>query len=288
MEKETAKGMKKIGDELGAKFALGLGDNFYNEGVDNVDSHRFKNTFEEVFKNDFPFYFIAGNHDHKGNVSAQIEYTTRSKRWKFPSLYYTWTEKVGTTDMTIQFIMIDTVTLAGESEKVGADGVEVSLPGSMLTGHRNLQGVQTQMQWLEQQLKDSTADYVVVTGHFPMYSICEHGPTSFLTQNVQPLIEQYKATTYLNGHDHCAEMLEVNNIQYHTIGSAHSNDHDVSNKDNVPKDSVKFHSGKFTDMGGFSSVEVNAAGLTIKHYKGDGHLLYTAPTIPPRNVKQVK
>ncbi len=114
--------MGKIADTLDTQFVLALGDNFYFDGVKDVDDPRFKveqdyfgffgffeqnvletallqkvfyscnkisfpqfqETFEDVFVSKSQqrnWYLVAGNHDHHGNVTAQIEYSKRSKRW---------------------------------------------------------------------------------------------------------------------------------------------------------------------------------------------------------------
>ena len=38
-----------------------------------------------------PWVTMAGNHDHDGNVDAQIEFSLTEPLWYFPSLYYTFT-----------------------------------------------------------------------------------------------------------------------------------------------------------------------------------------------------
>ena len=45
-EKDVAEQMGQIAAQMGAQFTLSMGDNFYDNGVTNVDDPRFKETFE--------------------------------------------------------------------------------------------------------------------------------------------------------------------------------------------------------------------------------------------------
>lgn len=68
-----------------------VGDNFYFDGVKDEYDKRFQETYDNIFNQDnlqIPWYVVAGNHDHHGNVSAQIAYSAHSSRWKFSDYWY--------------------------------------------------------------------------------------------------------------------------------------------------------------------------------------------------------
>ena len=71
----------------------------------------------------------------------------------------------------------------------------------------------TQWAWIEQQMKASTSDYLLVAGHYPVYSACSHGNTATLIAYLKPLLEQYGAQ-YAAGHDHCMEHLAESGKTY--------------------------------------------------------------------------
>lgn len=90
-------------------------------GVATITDPRFNTTFEDVFTNpslqgpEYKFYIVGGvrarhaffglpslavmlstsaqNHDHLGNITAQVDYSRTSTRWVFPAEYYTFTKK---------------------------------------------------------------------------------------------------------------------------------------------------------------------------------------------------
>eukprot|EP00940_MAST-03C_sp_MAST-3C-sp2_P001490 g1490.t1 len=241
----------------------------------------------DALKDPFVFNVIAGNHDHNGNVSAQVAYSSLSARWSFPSLYYDFEKNIG--GSTVHFVMIDTVILSGNSDVTSQETGEIvaSLTGAELAERWSPSAVEQrvaddQWTWIESTLKDSKADFIIVAGHYPVYSICEHGPTPLLETKLVPLLETYRVTAFLNGHDHCAQHIDPGTgVDYHTIGSAHYNDKSTAHADAIPKDSLKFHATGA--VGGFGKISVDNGSLVVEHLDGDGKTLYTAPARPSRS-----
>jgi 3',5'-cyclic AMP phosphodiesterase CpdA len=61
--------------------------------------------------------------------------------------------------------------------------------------------------WLEAGLAASTAPFLLVAGHYPIFSPCAHGNTQWAIDALLPLLRRYNATAYLSGHDHCGAFL---------------------------------------------------------------------------------
>ena len=157
-----------------------------------------------------------------------------------PCSRYTFTKTIPGSSTTVQFVFIDTVVLAG----LHIPGVTVGQP-KMPDSAAWRQKAQDQWTWVNQTLQASTADWLIVAGHYPVWSIAEvqsvmgsavlgscaacegarahalgldlcvsslqHGPTWILVEWLKPMLEANKVAFYLNGHDH--------NLQYLNDGS---------------------------------------------------------------------
>lgn len=112
---------------------------------------------------------------------------------RFPSYYYELDFHIPNTGKTLSIIMLDTIMLCGNSD----DYVDEKPRGPLREVDANRQLV-----WLQERLAQSKADFLLVAGHYPVWSVSEHGPTECLLQRLHPLLIKYKATAYLCGHDH--------------------------------------------------------------------------------------
>ncbi|KAL1005810.1 hypothetical protein UPYG_G00064250 [Umbra pygmaea] len=274
VEKATAVEMGKVAEKMGADFVLSMGDNFYYTGVDSADSPRFQETFERVYTADslnIPWYVLAGNHDHAGSVRAQIDYSRKSARWRFPHFYYELNFRIPNTKRTLAIIMLDTVMLCGNSN---------DFTDEVPRGPLNAMEANQQLTWLQKRIARSKADFLLVAGHYPVWSVSEHGPTSCLVKRLRPLLVKYKATAYLCGHDHNLQYLQESGVGYVVSGAGNFLDPDTRHWNHVPKDTLKFFTGQASTLGGFVHAEVTEDKMTLTYLQARGTSLYR--TVLPR------
>lgn len=204
---EVAETMGKVAGEINADFIVTTGDNFYPSGVASVWDSHWQQSFEYVYTApslDIPWYATLGNHDHRGTVQAQIDYTEHSDRWNMPGRYYAITQTLDDTTR-IQFIFLDTVALYLLRNEV--EGVEI--PDS--EGRR-------QLGWLDSTLTASTADWRIVAGHHPLYSAGDHGGSRTMQRLLEPIFQKHGVQMYFAGHDHDLQHLRVGEIDYFVSG----------------------------------------------------------------------
>jgi hypothetical protein len=87
----------------GCDFAILLGDNIYDCGVESVSDSQWQTKFEIPYQNlDFPFYAVPGEHDYGGQLITeacgignefakgpiQVAYTAESAKWRMPGTFY--------------------------------------------------------------------------------------------------------------------------------------------------------------------------------------------------------
>lgn len=174
MQYEVAKSMKRVCDHSGCDFAIMLGDNIYENGVDSVNDIQFINKFEKPYSSfEIPFYVSLGNHDDRGDTNAQIEYTKKSKRWTMPARYYDFVKG------NIHFIAIDSNDFDRK-----------------------------QRRFIERKLNHSKSRWKVVFGHHPVYSYGRHGHTKDLVKDLLPML-CHSGAIYVSGHDHDLQVMQT-------------------------------------------------------------------------------
>ena len=141
----------------------------------------------------------------------------------------------------------------------------------------------------------STADYLWVGGHYPVWSICSHGPSAELVKRLRPLLAKYGAH-YMSGHDHCAghisEAIAGRPVEYILSGAGMECCYKPSHANDVPKGSVRFFAAgpggstyqpmPFALQAAFASFTLGDAHMKARFHAHNGSVLYETRPIMPR------
>jgi len=177
--------------ETAAKFILAVGDNFYEDGVASTKDELWTEVWSDVYHKfpaleNTPWYVCLGNHDYRKNPIAQVEYSKVDGRWNMPNIFYNFVKQLPD-GSRCNFIMIDTQQL-DERDLVSKKDVR-----------------EKHMAWLEETLKTNTCEWVIVCGHYPLYSVGLHGGNSGLRSKLNPLFDKYGVDMFISGHNHNIE-----------------------------------------------------------------------------------
>jgi hypothetical protein len=131
-----------------------------------------------------------------------------------------------------------------------------------------------QLQWLDELLGQSTAEWKVVVGHHPLFSAgAMHGPTRGLRNRLQPIFEKHGVQVYFAGHDHNLQHLKPPGPTHHVISGGGSEARPVGTHK-----SALFARGD----SGFASAILREDNLSLDFIDNRGATIYRAD-IPRRS-----
>ena len=252
--------VERVCQQQGCDFALYLGDNFYDVGVESVDDIQFIEKFEQPYEQlDFPFYVALGNHDYGGaghlidRPEPQVEYTQHSEKWILPDR---------THDFEVQhtqFLALDTNALMWSSQ---------------------WGGYEAQATWTRDTLNQSNHLWKIAFGHHPYISNGTHGVAGTYDGlenvpvasglDVKRFVEEElcgKVDIYFSGHDHDLQWLEPQCGVEFVVSGAGAKNRSIENW-GVP---TFFETA---DQPGFVWASIVDNILTLQFYGMNGDLLY--------------
>jgi predicted phosphodiesterase len=279
--------INKYADKKKPNFLCALGDNFYPFGVKNTNDSLWISNYSNLFTSNnlfCPWYVILGNHDYFRNPSAQINYYLEKKdiRWIMPSKYYNIVKEID--NKIIEIIALDTVTLCPDTS--------LNLLSNNIIKKENINNYEKnkQIKWFKNILKNSKADWLIVLGHYNLFS---HGYRNINTEMyniIKPLLEKYNVDMYICGHCHNLQHLDCNDVNYIVSGSF--------SKTSILRDKLNYiyHKITFTDSSkivntnfisnsnGFTIHEINDNNMKISFVDSNNTIIYETNIKQKRNI----
>jgi tartrate-resistant acid phosphatase type 5 len=252
--------MGKTAADINSQFTVSLGDNFYENGVTGLSDPYWQLSYEKIYTAaslQSPWKIILGNHDYRGNVQAQLDYSHVSHRWQLPARYYL--ESVTLPDgAKADFFYLDTSPFISAYKGTAVD----------ITG----QDTDAQAAWLDGALGKSTARWKIVIGHHPIYTPFKEQDKdqADMIARIDPILRAHDVPIYICGHYHLLQSTTVRGITYVVNGAG----------------SETYATGAITRNGftssnhGFMTIKLSSEKLDYALIDMSGKTLY-AQTVTP-------
>lgn len=256
-QRDVARIMDRAGRQLDIEAVISVGDNFYPNGVASTLDPHWDVSFESVYSGHslfVPWIVALGNHDYRGSVQAQVEYSKISRRWFMPDRFFV--KSFEDDGVSVDLIVIDTNPFQTDyrSDTTGEYG-DVSQ-----------QDTARQKRWLDSVLSNSTATWKIVIGHHPMYTGGKRkGKTEDMIRSFKNVFDKHGVHAYFAGHEH--------DLQHHYNGSG--THYFVSGAGSEVRPTGMLPNSRFArSVQGFASVVLSPSDMVIQFIDYTGTVLY--------------
>ena len=257
----VAGGMGRTAAEVGSRFVLSAGDNFYPAGVEAADDDHWKQSFEDVYQApalQTPWFASLGNHDYRGHPGAQLAYARANPRWRMPERYYVVSgAEFGLPQLDV--FVLDTTPI---------DGGDAEALMRLSRGRVSLPDADAQLTWFKGALARSRAEWKVVVGHHPIRSGGHHGGSATLAAQIEPLLAAHNVQAYVCGHDHVLQHIRAGGTNHVCTGAGSSSGY---------ASDVEGTLFRASHQPGFALFTLRDAQLALEFRDAAGRQIYRAP-----------
>jgi tartrate-resistant acid phosphatase type 5 len=243
-------------EKLHPDFIMTVGDNFYEDGVNDIQDDHWKRSFSDVYKKlttDYDWFIALGNHDYRGKPEAEMAYHSVNPHWNLPDRYYSIV--VETKDhQKVRLVFIDTSPLYNDYYTKN-EMPEIKTQDSA-----------KQYKWIDSTLANAKEPWKFVIGHHPVFSGSSHGNTVELVNRLKPLLDKYKVQAYICGHDHDLQHIKPDGSYV---------DYFISGSGSEGKEAGRMEGSKFTSNSlGFIDLKIKGDSLFVNYIDKDGGVIY--------------
>lgn len=212
-------------------------------------------------------FAISGNHDCEGDLSlwSEFQQSQPQHRWKsvgggrelFGERQFRapWGGRV-------RLVSLETCSLVCAAGGGGGGEGNFRCQGENMRKYASLPEFaalrERQLRWLENEVAPKRAgDWLIVMGHFPLYSFRGNGPTSELQHLLLEWMRSRKVDAYLSGHDHALQRIvsDDNTVQFLVSGAGGYPLHPSLKPDADAAANAKASLAQVQDEPGFMTLE---------------------------------